>query len=39
MIKEKIIKVYLEKINLFQKQNKTYYDKDKPIVTDQTYDL
>ena len=39
MIKEKIIKVYLDKINVFQKQNKYYYEKDKPIVTDQIYDL
>ncbi len=31
-------KVYLEKIKLLQKNNRHYYDKDKPIITDQEYD-
>tara|TARA_B100000787_G_scaffold121401_1_gene91237 strand:+ start:2993 stop:5023 length:2031 start_codon:yes stop_codon:yes gene_type:complete len=30
---------YLKKIELIQKYNKYYYDKDKPIVTDQIFDL
>ena len=30
---------YLKKINLVQKYNKYYYDKDKPIVSDQIFDL
>ena len=30
---------YLKKINLLQKYNKYYYDKDKPIVSDQIFDL
>ena len=30
---------YLKKINLVQKYNKNYYDKDKPIVSDQIFDL
>ena len=30
---------YLNKINLVQKYNKYYYDKDKPIVSDQIFDL
>ena len=30
---------YLKKIDLFQKYNKYYYDKDKPIVSDQKFDL
>ena len=29
---------YLKKITLFQKYNKHYYDKDKPIVADQKFD-
>jgi DNA ligase (NAD+) len=39
MNKEAIKKNYLKKIELVQKYNKYYYDKDKPIVTDQTFDL
>ena len=35
----KIKKEYLKKINLVQKYNKHYYDKDKPIVSDQIFDL
>ena len=30
---------YLKKIDLIQKYNKNYYDKDKPIVSDQIFDL
>ena len=30
---------YLKKINLIQKYNKQYHSKDKPIVSDQTFDL
>jgi DNA ligase (NAD+) len=32
-------KKYLEKIKLFQKYNNHYYDKNKPIVSDQEFDL
>jgi DNA ligase (NAD+) len=39
MNKELINKDYLEKINLLQKYNKHYYDKDEPIVSDQEFDL
>ena len=39
MDEELIKKKYLKKIKLIQKHNKSYYDKDKPIVTDQEYDL
>ena len=38
MKKDLVNKEYLKKINLLQKYNKYYYDKDKPIVTDQEYD-
>ena len=30
---------YLKKINLVQKYNKYYYDKNKPIISDQEFDL
>ena len=30
---------YLKKIDLVQKYNKHYYDKDSPIVSDQIFDL
>ena len=30
---------YLKKIDLIQKYNKYYYDKNKPIVPDQIFDL
>ena len=30
---------YLKKIDLFQRHNKHYYDKNKPIVSDQEFDL
>ncbi len=38
MSKSLIRKNYLAKIKLLQKYNKHYYNKDKPIVTDQEYD-
>ncbi len=34
-----IKKDYLKKIKIIQKYNKYYYDKDKPIITDQKFDL
>jgi DNA ligase (NAD+) len=34
-----IKKNYLKKIELFQKYNKYYYDKNKPIISDQEFDL
>ena len=39
MDKEKTIKDYLDKIKLLEKYNKSYYDKDSPIVSDQKYDF
>jgi DNA ligase (NAD+) len=39
MNKELINKDYLKKINLLVKLNKYYHDKDKPIATDQEFDL
>ena len=39
MDKKKISKDYLHKIELLEEYNKNYYDKDKPIVSDQEYDL
>ena len=42
MIKKKIeieIKIeYLKKIKLINRYNKFYYDKNKPLVSDQEYD-
>ena len=38
MDKDLVSKDYLKKIKLLKKYNKNYYDKDKPIVTDQEYD-
>ncbi len=38
MTKGLINKNYLVKIKLLQKYNQHYYDKDKPIITDQEYD-
>jgi DNA ligase (NAD+) len=32
-------KIYLDKIKLISKYNKHYYEKDKPIVSDQKFDL
>ena len=39
MNKGLINKDYLKKIRLLKEYNKNYYDKDKPIVSDQTFDL
>ena len=39
MSNDLIKKDYLKKIKLIQKYNKYYYDKDKPIITDQKFDL
>jgi len=39
MSKNLIIKDYLGKISLLQKYNKNYYDRDKPVVSDQQFDL
>ena len=34
-----IKKDYFKKIKLIQKYNQHYYDKDKPVITDQEFDL
>ena len=39
MNKELIKKDYIKKIKLLQKYNKYYHDKDKPIVSDQEFDV
>jgi DNA ligase (NAD+) len=39
MNKDLINKDYLKKIKLLQKYNKNYHEKDKPIVSDQDFDL
>ena len=39
MNKELIKKDYIKKIKLLQKYNKYYHDKDKPIVSDQEFDI
>jgi len=39
MNKELINREYLKKIKLLQKHNEYYHDKDKPIITDQEFDL
>ena len=38
MIDEKISQKYLEKIKLFKKYNKHYYDLNKPIIDDHEFD-
>ena len=38
MSDDKINQQYLEKIKLFQKYNKSYYDLNNPLVTDQVFD-
>ena len=38
MNKKKIEIQYSEKIKLFNKYNKFYYDKSKPLVSDEEYD-
>ena len=35
---DNIIKNYLKKIKLIEKHNKSYYDKDAPVISDQKYD-
>ena len=35
---DNIIKNYLKKVNLIEKYNKSYYDKDAPSTSDQKYD-
>jgi DNA ligase (NAD+) len=35
---DSIIKDYLEKVESIEKHNKSYYDKDSPIISDQKYD-
>ena len=39
MNKKEIQKKYKEKIKLFNKLNKFYYDKSEPVVSDQEYDI
>ena len=39
MNKEKIKKIYNEKINLLVKLNKAYFDKNRSLVSDQEYDF
>ena len=39
MDKKLINKDYLNKIKLLDEHNKNYYDRDKPIISDQKYDL
>ena len=39
MEKKNIKKNYLEKIKLVQKNNFHYYNKDKPIISDQEFDV
>ena len=39
MNKKEIQKKYKEKIKLFNKLNKFYYDKSDPIASDQEYDV
>ena len=38
MIDEKISQKYLEKIKLYKKYNKHYYDLNKPIIDDYEFD-
>ena len=38
MVDEKINQKYLEKIKLFQKYNKHYYDLNNPLVDDNEFD-
>ena len=39
MNKKEIQKKYKEKIKLFNKLNKFYYDKSEPVASDQEYDI
>ena len=38
MDKKKIKKIYSDKIKLIKNYNKSYFDKNKPIVSDKEYD-
>ena len=38
MDKKKIKKIYSEKIELIKNYNKSYFDQNKPIVSDEDYD-
>ena len=38
MKKNFILKKYKDKINLYQKYSKFYYDKNKPLVSDEIFD-
>ena len=38
MSDDKINQEYLDKIKLFQKYNKNYYDLNNPLVSDQVFD-
>ena len=38
MDKKEIQKLYQKKINLLNKDNKYYYDKNKPLIDDKNYD-
>ena len=38
MTKNKVEKIYKKKINLLKKYNKSYFDKNTPIVSDKDYD-
>ncbi len=37
-LKSKLIKKYKEKINLLKKHNESYFNKDKPLISDAKYD-
>ena len=39
MVNKEIKKKYDKQIDIFQKYNQHYYDKDKPIVSDQEFDF
>ena len=36
--KDIITKEYLNKVKLLEEHNKSYYDKDSPVISDQRYD-
>ena len=38
MEKKKIIKIYKDKLELLNKYNKSYFDKNKSLVSDQVFD-
>ena len=39
MVNKEIKKIYDKQIDIFQKYNQHYYNKDKPIVSDQEFDF